>query len=103
MYKQSNNQDAELAKNTYGLEKENYIFIAIGVVILVIGFMLLAGGKIENPQEFYPNDNPQNVPDMFSFRRLTLAPIVIMFGFAFQIFALFVNPDSKFVKTLFRK
>jgi hypothetical protein len=86
----------------FALGKENYILMAVGVVILIVGFILLSGGKAVNPNDFYPNGDPSQTPEIFSFRRITLAPIVILFGFFFEIFAIMVNPDSKIIKLIFR-
>ncbi|MCQ2959699.1 MAG: DUF3098 domain-containing protein [Bacteroidales bacterium] len=79
----------------YTFSTTNYILVAIGVVILVIGFFLLSGGAQTDPNEFYPNGDPTQVPEIFNFRRLTLAPIVILFGFFFEIFAILWKPKSK--------
>ena len=86
----------------FALGKENYILMAVGVVILIVGFILLSCGKAVNPNDFYPNGDPSQTPEIFSFRRITLAPIVILFGFFFEIFAIMVNPDSKIIKLIFR-
>jgi len=91
-------QDSE-----FTLSKENYILLAIGAVIIITGFMLMSGGATLNPNDFYPNGDPTKTPEIFSFRRITLAPIVILFGFFFEIFAIMANPDSKFMKLIFRK
>ena len=91
------------AKNDFALEKENYILLAIGFVIIVIGFLLMAGGKVSDPSQFYPNNDPTQTPDIFSFRRITLAPVLILLGFAFEVFAIMVKSDSKIVKLIFRK
>lgn len=85
-------QSQEDENYTFG--KTNYILIAIGVVILIIGFALLSGGHVENPNDFYPNGDPTQTPEIFNFRRLTLAPIVILFGFFFEIFAILWKPKS---------
>lgn len=90
-------------KKDFALEKENYILLAIGLVIIIIGFLLMSGGAATNPNDFYPNNDPNQTPEIFSFRRITLAPIVIIFGFVFEIFAIMVKADSKIIKTLFRK
>ncbi len=79
----------------YTFSRVNYILITIGVVILIVGFVLLSGGASTNPNEFYPNGDETQVPEIFNFRRLTLAPIVILFGFVFEIFAIFWKPSSK--------
>ncbi len=78
----------------FTFSRTNYILVAIGVIILLIGFILLSGGAVENPDDFYPNGDPSQVPAIFDFRRLTLAPIVILFGFAFEIFAILWSPKT---------
>ena len=75
-------------KLDFALGKENYILLAIGFAIIIFGFLLMIGGKAENPNEFNK--------DIFSFRRITLAPIIILFGFVFEIYAIMKKPkDSK--------
>lgn len=77
---------AEKAKPDFPLQKENYILIIIGFVIIIVGFLLMIGGKADNPNEFNPA--------IFSFRRITLAPIVVLFGFAFEIWAIMKKPKE---------
>ncbi|MCQ2607593.1 MAG: DUF3098 domain-containing protein [Bacteroidales bacterium] len=78
----------------FTFSRTNYILVAVGALILLVGFILLSGGAVENPDDFYPNGDPNQVPEIFNFRRLTLAPIVILFGFAFEIFAILWAPKS---------
>ena len=66
--------------NKMPLTVKNYALIAIGAVIIIIGFILMAGGAAATPEQF--NE------DIFSFRRITLAPIVVIAGFAFEIYAI---------------
>lgn len=87
----------------FALSKENYILMAIGFVIIVIGFMLMSGGATSDPSVFYPNNDPTQTPEIFSFRRITLAPVVVLIGFAFEVFAIVAHPESKLIKALFRK
>ena len=87
----------------FALQKENYILLAVGFIIIVTGFMLMSGGAVSNPNDFYPNGDPSQTPEIFSFRRITLAPIVVLFGFVFEIFAIMVKAESKILKTIFRK
>ena len=61
--------------------KENYKWMLIGLVIMTIGFFLMAGGKSPDPNVF--NDN-----QIYSFRRITLAPILIVGGLVVEIFAI---------------
>ena len=70
----------------FALGKENYILLAIGFLIIVIGFILMAGGASEDPAEFSDK--------IFNFRRLTLAPIIVLFGFVFEIYAIMKKPKE---------
>ena len=70
----------------FAIGKENFKYIAIGVSILVIGFLLMAGGKSDDPNVFNPA--------IFSFRRITLAPIVVVGGFGFIIWAIMKKPKE---------
>lgn len=65
--------------------KENYKWMLIGLVIMAIGFFLMAGGKSADPNVF--NDN-----EIYSFRRITLAPILIVAGLVVEIFAIIKKP-----------
>lgn len=62
------------------LTLKNYLLLLIGFAVIVLGLVLMAGGKSASPDEF-------NYA-MFSFRRITLAPILIVAGFAFEIYAI---------------
>ena len=70
----------------FALGKENLKLLVIGFVIIVIGFLLMVGGKTSNPNVFNP--------EVFSFRRITLAPMVVLFGFIFEIYAIMKKPKS---------
>ncbi len=62
------------------LTKKNYILLLAGFAVIVLGMALMCGGGSDDPEEF-------NYA-MFSWRRITLAPILVVGGFAFEIFAL---------------
>ena len=70
----------------FAIGKESFKYIAIGVGILVIGFLLMAGGRSDDPNVFNP--------EIFSFRRITLAPIVVVGGFMFIIWAIMKKPKE---------
>ncbi len=74
-------------KLNFALGRENYKLLAIGFVIIIIGFLLMLGGKTKDPNEFSY--------DIFSFRRITLAPIVVLAGFVFEIWAIMKKPREK--------
>jgi membrane-bound ClpP family serine protease len=70
----------------FALGRENYKLLAIGFVIIVIGFLLMMGGKSDDPKVFSN--------DIFSFRRITLAPMVVLAGFIFEIWAIMKKPRT---------
>ncbi len=67
--------------------RENYRLLIIGVIIVVAGFILMIGGGSDDPDVFNPA--------IFSFRRITLAPLVALFGFIFIIYAIMKQPSEK--------
>ncbi|HOW41790.1 MAG TPA: DUF3098 domain-containing protein [Bacteroidales bacterium] len=74
-------------KTNFALGPDNYKLLAIGFGIIVLGFILMLGGKSEDPNVFSN--------DIFSFRRITLAPIVVLAGFAFEIWAIMKKPKGE--------
>ncbi|PLX19316.1 MAG: DUF3098 domain-containing protein [Marinilabiliales bacterium] len=76
----------EEKKVEFALGRENYILLIIGFAIIIFGFLLMIGGKAESPDEF--NEA------IFSFRRITLAPIIVLFGFIFEIYAIMKKPKE---------
>ncbi len=71
----------------FPLQRENYILLIIGFVVIMIGFLLMIGGKSDDPNVF--NE------EIFNFRRITLAPIIVLFGFIFEIWAIMKKPREK--------
>jgi membrane-bound ClpP family serine protease len=71
----------------FALGKENLKLLVIGLVIIIIGFVLMVGGKSTDPNVFNS--------EIFSFRRITLAPLVVLFGFGFEIYAIMKKPKEK--------
>ena len=71
----SNKHDEEMP-----LTMRNYMLMIVGAVVIVLGFVLMAGGTVATPEEFSY--------DIFSWRRITLAPILVVAGFAFEIYAI---------------
>lgn len=71
----------------FALTRENLKLLVVGFVIIVIGFVLMTGGKSPDPKDFNP--------EIFSFRRITLAPVVVLFGFLFEIYAIMKKPKSE--------
>jgi membrane-bound ClpP family serine protease len=74
-------------KLNFALGPENYKLLAIGFAIIVAGFILMLGGRSDDPNVFSE--------DIFSFRRITLAPVVVLAGFIFEIYAIMKKPKEK--------
>ena len=73
--------------STFVFDKTNYTLLLIAIAILITGFLLMVGGESEDPNGFNP--------EIFSFRRITLAPIVVIAGFIFAIFAIMKKPKAE--------
>ncbi len=65
--------------------KENYLWMGIGIAVIAIGMMLMAGGKNADSTKF-----DYNV--VYSTRRVTIAPILIIVGLLIEIYAIFKKP-----------
>jgi fumarate reductase subunit D len=66
--------------------KKNYQIMLLGIAFIVLGFILMWGGGAADDTSFNP--------EIFSFRRITLAPIVILIGFVIEIFAIMHKPKK---------
>lgn len=85
--KSSSKNAQPLGNQTFLFDKTSYMWMIGGVVLILIGFMLMAGGKSPDPHKF-------NYDEIYSFRRITLAPIVVMLGFAVEIYAIMRKPKE---------
>jgi hypothetical protein len=68
-------------------EKDNYTWMIIGAVVVAIGMFVMAGGKNENPNQF-------DYKLVYSFSRVTVAPILILAGLMIEIYAIFKRPKA---------
>jgi len=71
----------------FALGRENLKFLIIGFLIIVVGFVLMIGGKSADLNVFNK--------EIFSFQRITLAPILVVIGFTFEIYAIMKKPRSE--------
>lgn len=62
------------------LSRRNYVILLIGFAVILLGMVLMAGGGSDSPDEFNY--------EMFSFRRITLAPILVVGGFVIEIYGI---------------
>ncbi|WP_314200025.1 DUF3098 domain-containing protein [Capnocytophaga sputigena] len=67
--------------------KKNYLIMGIGLAVISIGFILMSGGGSDNPAVFDAS--------IFNFRRIHLAPALVLIGFAIEIYAILVNPNKE--------
>ena len=77
--KKANNTPPEQENPRMPLTRRNYM-LAVGFAVILLGFVLMAGGGSDSPDEF-------NYA-MFSWRRITLAPILVIGGFVIEIYAI---------------
>ncbi|RED50649.1 DUF3098 domain-containing protein [Seonamhaeicola aphaedonensis] len=77
----------ENAKPIFIFGKKNYKFMFIGLGFIALGFILMTGGGSDDPNVFNP--------EIFSWRRIRLAPALVLIGFGIQIYAILLNPDKK--------
>jgi hypothetical protein len=68
-------------------EKQNYMWMLIGGVVIIAGFLLMIGGKSADPNVF-------NKDEVYGFRRITLAPILIVAGLIIEIYAIMKKPKD---------
>ncbi len=74
-------------KTSFVLGKKNLMVVLAGFITVIIGFMLMSGGKAESPETFNPDE-------IFSFRRITLYPIVVILGFAIVGVGIMLKPEK---------
>ena len=71
-------------KKNFLFDRSNYKFVIIGIVFIILGFFLMSGGGSDNPEIFSE--------EIYSFRRIRLAPALILLGFAIQVYAILKSP-----------
>ena len=76
----------EQSKGQFVFGKKNYKFMLIGLAVIAVGFLLMSGGGSDDPNVFNP--------EIFNWRRIRLAPTLILIGFGIQIYAILLNPDK---------
>ena len=74
-------------ESTFAFGKINFKLLIIGLAILLVGYILMVGGGSEDPNVF-------NGEELFSFRRITLAPIVLLGGYIFVFYAILKKHDE---------
>ena len=73
-------------KPQFLFSKRNYQIMFIGLAVIALGFILMAGGGSDDPNVFNP--------EIYSWRRIRLAPTLVLIGLGIQIYAIFANPKK---------
>ena len=68
-------------------EKKNFQVMLIGLGVIALGFILMSGGGSDDPEVFNP--------EIYSWRRIRLAPILVLLGFGIEVYAILLNPKKK--------
>jgi membrane-bound ClpP family serine protease len=84
--KETTKKSTSEKKFEMALGKENYFLLGLSFIIVVVGFILMIGGGSDDPNVF--NEA------IYDFQRITLAPMVVLFGFLFAIYAIMKKPHA---------
>ena len=84
MGEQKRKEDAK--QSSFILQRKNYTFMLIGIGFIALGFILMAGGGSDDPTIFNP--------EIYSWRRIRLAPALILIGFGIIVYAILTNPTT---------
>lgn len=85
--KKSTTPGAPRGNQVFLFDNKNYLWMGIGIACIILGFFLLSGGKSPDPHQFL-------YKEIYSFRRITLAPIVILIGFGIEAYAIMMRPSA---------
>ncbi len=74
------NKVSDTKKKEFLFNKRNYVIMAIGIGFIALGFILMAGGGSDDPNVFNK--------EIYNFRRIRLAPTLVLIGFAIEVYAI---------------
>ena len=87
MGKKQNNNKGQASKPEFIFQKKNYMFMFLGIAFIALGFILMIGGGSDDPNVF--NE------DIYNFRRIRLAPTLVLIGLGIEVYAILLNPHKK--------
>ncbi|WP_121666966.1 DUF3098 domain-containing protein [Mesonia aquimarina] len=88
MGEQKRKQEVKQKNEPYFIfEKKNFKVMLIGLAVIALGFILMAGGGSDDPEVFNP--------EIYSWRRIRLAPMLVLLGFGIEVYAILLNPAKK--------
>lgn len=76
-----------MKNNEFIFKKKNFIFMFIGFGLIALGFLLMSGGGSDDPNVFNP--------EIFNFKRISLAPMLVLLGFGVEIYAILLTDKNK--------
>lgn len=79
-------KDTNSNQSEFLFGKKNYQIMLIGLAVIVLGFILMSGGGSDDPNVFNP--------EIYSWRRIRLAPTLVIIGLGIEIYAILVNPKK---------
>lgn len=82
-----NNKVEQQTKQEFIFQKKNYTFMFVGLAFIALGFILMSGGGSDDPNIFNP--------EIYNFRRIRLAPTLVLIGLGIEIYAILLNPHKK--------
>jgi uncharacterized membrane protein len=77
-----------MQKHFFSFTKKNYLIILAGVALVIIGFLLMVGGGSSDPKVF-------NGEELFSTRRITIAPLSVIAGYVVVIFGIMYKTETE--------
>ena len=87
MGEQKRKKQNELHRSSFIFKKKNYQVMLIGLGVIALGFILMSGGGSDDPNVFNP--------EIYNWRRIRLAPALVLIGFGIEVYAILLNPDAK--------
>ena len=87
MSKKKNNKQEQNPKQEFIFQKRNYLYMFIGLAFITLGFILMSGGGTDDPNVFNP--------EIYNFRRIRLAPTLVLIGLGIEVYAILLNPHKK--------
>ncbi|WP_282162049.1 DUF3098 domain-containing protein [Ulvibacterium marinum] len=87
MGKNQKSKAVQPPKPEFIFQRKNYLFMFIGIAFIALGFILMSGGGSDDPNVF--NE------DIYNFRRIRLAPTLVLIGLGIEVYAILLNPHKK--------
>jgi hypothetical protein len=86
MSKKQKQQTDQKPRSEFIFQRKNYIWMFIGLGCMALGFIMMSGGGSDDPNVFNP--------DIYSFRRIRLAPTLVLIGLGIEVYAILLNPHK---------